>query len=73
MKRKPAWLNHGRLAPRGLVGRPPQFELPQSETVFNLAVQDAVDGERLQQDLAAAVDRAREAKALETKQQPSLL
>jgi hypothetical protein len=51
----------------------PQFELPAVGEVFNLAMENAVDGERLSQEAEAAAQRQDEAKELESKQQPKLL
>ena len=51
----------------------PQYELPQSETVFNLITQTTADGDKAREELDTAAKRRREAKELEAKQQPTLL
>lgn len=48
---------------------PPQFELPQSEEVFNLASETTTDGERLQREAEAIAA----AKLQQERQQPTLL
>jgi hypothetical protein len=54
--------------------QPPQFELPTvSREVFNLIVETAVDGERVQHEREAAGQRSQEARELEKQQQPPLL
>jgi len=51
----------------------PQYELPQSETVFNLITETTADGAVVQIELDTAAKRRREAQELEAKQQPRLL
>jgi hypothetical protein len=52
----------------------PQFELPAvSSEVFNLAIETAVDGERLRQEMEVGARHAQEAKEIEKKQQPNLI
>ncbi|HVM50956.1 MAG TPA: hypothetical protein VMU04_23210 [Candidatus Acidoferrum sp.] len=47
----------------------PQFELPQAETVFNLAPETATDGERLRREAEAKA----QAQLQQDQKQPNLL
>jgi hypothetical protein len=52
----------------------PQFELPTIGTeVFNLRLEAAVDGERVQREIDQARHRLWETKQQERKQQPDLI
>jgi len=52
----------------------PQFELPTvGSEVFNLVIEEALDGERLQLETQAAAQIQHELKELEQQQQNSLL
>jgi hypothetical protein len=52
----------------------PQFEFPTvSHAVFNLLVESAVDGERVQRELEEARHRLWEAKQQAEEQQPELI
>ena len=51
----------------------PQSEFTATSTVFNLITDMAVDGERVRQEMEKAATEAALAKALEEKQQSTLL
>jgi hypothetical protein len=51
----------------------PQFELPIIGQEFNLAGETTVDGERLAREQQAEAERQAQARALQQKQQPSLI
>jgi hypothetical protein len=51
----------------------PQFDLPGTEQVFNLASETALDGERLAREQQAEAERQAQVRQLQDKQQPSLI
>jgi hypothetical protein len=52
----------------------PQFELPPIDTaVFNLVIEQSLDGERLHREMEAAALRIQESEEIEKKQQPNLI
>jgi hypothetical protein len=53
--------------------QPPQFELPGTTDVFNLAAETGEDGQRLRRELEAAESDKLLAKTIAEQQQPELL